>query len=116
MIFVGFGGSLTRDLRPGDLIVVLNVVAKTVAHGLRVVVLELPHLHRVSHALLVRSGPRYEGERNCGISHLVEHLVFRGTSSYPDSAALNVAVEALGGEINGLTQRDATTIHITVPP
>jgi predicted Zn-dependent peptidase len=96
--------------------IVLNAVGKTLANGLRVVVLELPHLHAVSLALLVRTGPRYETEAKNGISHLVEHLVFRGTVDHPDSSALNVAVEALGGEINGLTQRDATTIHMTIPP
>lgn len=95
---------------------VLNVVSKTLSNGLRVLVLELPHLHAVSHAFMLRTGPRYESEVDNGISHLVEHLVFRGTIDHPDSSALNVAVEALGGEINGLTQRDATTIHVTIPP
>lgn len=96
--------------------IVLNVVPKTLSNGLRVLVLELPHLHAVSHALLLRTGPRYERDEENGISHLVEHLVFRGTVDHPDSYALNVEIEGLGGEINGLTQRDATTIHLTVPP
>jgi predicted Zn-dependent peptidase len=107
---------LTRDRGTGAVAIVLNVVPKTLSNGLRVLVLELPHLHAVSHALLVRTGPRYESPADNGISHLVEHLVFRGTIDHPDSYALNVAVESLGGEINGLTQRDATTIHLTVPP
>lgn len=94
----------------------LEVVPKTLTNGLRVLVLRLPHLHSVSHAFMVRTGPRYEREVENGISHLVEHLVFRGTEGHPDSYALNVAVEDLGGEVNGLTQRDATTIHLTVPP
>jgi predicted Zn-dependent peptidase len=107
---------LTRDHRFVAVGIVLNAVPKTLSNGLRVLVLELPHLHAVSHALLLRTGPRYESEADNGISHLVEHLVFRGTIEHPDSYALNVAVEGLGGEINGLTQRDATTIHLTVPP
>lgn len=95
---------------------VLNVVRKQLPNGLTVLVLELPHVHSVSHALMVRAGPRYEVEENNGISHLVEHLVLRGTKQHPDSLQFHVAVEALGGEINGLTQRDASTIHLTVPP
>lgn len=94
----------------------LQVARKQLSNGLRVLVLQLPHLHSVSEALLVRTGPRYESEASNGISHLVEHLVFRGTELHPDSYTLNVAIEALGAEINGLTQRDATTIHLTVPP
>src|SRR5687768_18564645 len=65
---------------------------------------------------MVRGGPRYESLRENGISHLVEHLVLRGTRTHPHSRDFHVAVEAIGGEINGLTQRDACTIHITVPP
>jgi predicted Zn-dependent peptidase len=95
---------------------VLTVAERTLSNGLRTLVLQLPHLHSVSEALCVRTGPRYESSTDNGISHLVEHLVFRGTALYPDSAAFNTAVEAIGGEINGLTQRDATTIHLTVPP
>ena len=95
---------------------VLKVVHGTLSNGLRVIVLQLPHVHAVSLALMVRAGPRYETLDSNGISHLVEHLLFRGTDQHPSSYALNVAIEALGGEINGLTQRDATTIHMTVPP
>src|SRR5687768_6077802 len=65
---------------------------------------------------MVRGGPRYESLRENGISHLVEHLVLRGTRTHPHSRDFHVAVEAIGGEINGLTQRDAVTIHLTVPP
>jgi predicted Zn-dependent peptidase len=95
---------------------VLDVVRRTLPNGLAVLVLELPHLHSVSLALMVRSGPRYESATEQGVSHLVEHLVFRGTVPHPDGRSLNFAVEAIGAEINGLTQRDATTIHMTVPP
>lgn len=94
----------------------LSVARHTLSNGLRIIVLKLPHLHSVAHALMVRSGPRYETPEQNGISHLVEHLLFRGTERHPSSFAINSAVEALGAEINGLTQRDATTIHMTVPP
>ncbi|MGF1511937.1 MAG: M16 family metallopeptidase [Myxococcota bacterium] len=94
----------------------LNADIRTLSNGLRVVLLDVPHVHSASCALMVRSGPRYERPEENGIAHLVEHLLFRGTRSHPSSFDFHVAVESLGGEINGLTQRDATTIHITVPP
>ncbi|MCB9653940.1 MAG: insulinase family protein [Deltaproteobacteria bacterium] len=94
----------------------LQVVQRTLSNGLRVLVLKLPHVHAVSHALFVRGGSRFEDEESSGISHMVEHLLFRGTVPHPDSLSFNVAIEAVGGEINGLTQRDAVTIHVTVPP
>lgn len=94
----------------------LTAVRRNLPNGLRVIVLQLPQLHSVASALMVRAGPRYETAATNGLSHLVEHLLFRGTERHPSSYDLNAAIEALGGEVNGLTQRDATTIHMTVPP
>ncbi|HJL40180.1 MAG TPA: pitrilysin family protein [Myxococcales bacterium LLY-WYZ-16_1] len=95
---------------------VLNVALRTLSNGLRIVALELPHVHSMSAALMVRTGPRFERPEENGIAHLVEHLLFRGTESHPTSVDFHAAVERVGGEVNGLTQRDATTVHITVPP
>lgn len=85
------------------------------SNGLRVIVVPLPHLHSVAMSMSVRSGSRHEQPATNGLSHLVEHLLFRGTLDHPSSFAFNAAVESLGGEVNGLTQRDATTIHMTFP-
>lgn len=85
-------------------------------NGLRVVVLGLDHVHATTCALLVKAGPRYETPATNGLSHVVEHLLFRGTRAHPSSLSFHSAVEALGGEINGMTQRDAMTLYITVPP
>jgi predicted Zn-dependent peptidase len=95
---------------------VLNADIRTLSNGLRVVLLNLPHVHSACSALMVRAGPRYERREENGMAHLVEHLLFRGTHSHPSSLEFHAAVEAVGGEINGLTQRDATTVHLTVPP
>lgn len=107
---------LTHRRGSGGLVLVLTVVQRRLSNGLRTVVLPLPHLHQASCALMVKAGPRYETPSTNGLSHLVEHMVFRGTKRHRTSALLNAAIENLGGEINGLTQRDATTIHLTVPP
>jgi predicted Zn-dependent peptidase len=95
---------------------VLTVASRTLSNGLTVLVLRLPHLHAVTESLMVRGGPRYERPEDNGLTHLVEHLLFRGTQQHPDGLSFHVAVEALGGEINGVTQRDACTVHLTVPP
>ncbi len=94
----------------------LDLVHRTLPNGLRVVLIDLPHVHSVSCAFMVRAGPRFERPEENGLSHLVEHLLFRGTRARPSSLAYHVAVEDIGGEVNGLTQRDATTIHMTVTP
>lgn len=94
----------------------LTVESRVLENGLTVLVLRLPHVHAVTASFLVRGGPRYERPEDNGLTHLVEHLLFRGTKAHPDGLSYHVAVEALGGEINGITQRDACTVHLTVPP
>ncbi len=94
----------------------LAPVRQLLSNGLPILVIERPHLHVVSVALAVRAGPRYETRATAGLSHFVEHLVFRGTRNHPSSVALNRALESLGAEINGMTQRDALTLHVNLPP
>ncbi|MBI4821327.1 MAG: insulinase family protein [Deltaproteobacteria bacterium] len=93
----------------------LRVTRQRLDGGLRVLVLELPHLHSVTLAFMVKAGPRFETPEQNGVSHMVEHLLLRGTELHPTSFALSSAIEVLGGDINGLTQRDAMTIHMSVP-
>jgi predicted Zn-dependent peptidase len=57
-------------------------------------------------ALYVRAGSRHETREVNGVSHLLEHLFFRGSAGWPDSVAMNAAVEAAGGNLNGVTARD----------
>jgi predicted Zn-dependent peptidase len=75
-------------------------------NGLRVVTVELPHLHTGMIAAYVRAGSRHEdGVRN-GVSHFLEHLFFRGSQGFPDGRAMNALVEDCGGSLNGVTTRD----------
>ncbi|MEO0815202.1 MAG: pitrilysin family protein, partial [Myxococcota bacterium] len=51
-------------------------------------------------------GSRHESARTNGITHMLEHMLFRGTASFPDATALNAAAEDLGGFLEGATYRD----------
>ena len=75
-------------------------------NGLRVVTIELPHLHTGMAAVYVRAGSRHESERTNGVSHFLEHLFFRGSAGHPDGKRMNVLVEDCGGALNGVTARD----------
>jgi predicted Zn-dependent peptidase len=75
-------------------------------NGLRVVTVELPHLHAGMVAVYVRAGSRHEDIRRNGVSHFLEHLFFRGSAGYPDGRAMNALVEDCGGSLNGVTTRD----------
>ena len=47
------------------------------------------------YALAVRAGPRFEGPRSAGLSHLVEHMLFRGTRRHPCSRDFHEAIETI---------------------
>ncbi len=84
-------------------------------NGLRIVTQEMPHTRSVSVALFVGVGSRHEDDRHAGLSHLLEHLVFKGTTAYPDPGALSVAVEGCGGSANASTDREITVYTARVP-
>ncbi|HEY7725854.1 MAG TPA: pitrilysin family protein [Anaeromyxobacteraceae bacterium] len=88
---------------------------RVLSNGLRVVTVPAPDLHSAMVALYVRVGSRHEAPAQNGVSHFLEHLFFRGSEGYPDTAAMNALVEAAGGSLNGITARDHgcyyTTLH-----
>src|SRR5277367_2852565 len=85
-------------------------------NGLTVVTVELPHLHSVSIVMYARVGSRYEAPADNGLSHFLEHMLFRGTEQLPDAYALNHAIEALGGTLYAETGRDCSLYQISLHP
>src|SRR5512133_3228410 len=75
-------------------------------NGLRLMTVEMPHLHSAEMLCYVGVGSRHEEETDAGISHFLEHMLFRGTSDYPDSLSLEQAFEALGGMVNASTDAE----------
>lgn len=62
----------------------------------------------------VRVGSRYEEDRVAGITHFIEHLIFKGTEK-GEGYEIAPQIEALGGNINAFTSYDNTVYHIVVP-
>jgi predicted Zn-dependent peptidase len=75
----------------------------------------MPHARSVSAALFVGVGSRHEDEAAAGLSHLLEHLVFKGTASFPDPGSLSELVEGCGGSVNASTDRELTAYTARVP-
>lgn len=88
----------------------------TLANGLRVLVAPLPHIQSVTMGVFVKAGSRFEDERTNGLSHFLEHMLFRGTERYPSSYALNLAIEEAGGTLYGATHTDYTLYSTALPP
>jgi predicted Zn-dependent peptidase len=84
--------------------------------GAGFVAVEMPHLHQAVCALFVGSGARYEPKRLRGISHLLEHMVFKGTERFADSLALCAAAEECGGSLDAETHFEYTAFWLPIAP
>jgi predicted Zn-dependent peptidase len=85
-------------------------------NGLRVITVEMPHLHSVEMACYVGVGSRHEAEEVAGISHFLEHMLFRGTADHPTSLDLERAFEVIGGAVNAVTDAETTCYHSRLHP
>ncbi len=83
----------------------------TLANGVRVAVLELPHLDSACVSVFVRTGSCHEGRAASGISHVVEHMAFKGTHTR-SCQQINLDAERLGAEVNAHTDKDHTAYHM----
>lgn len=92
----------------------VTVERVTLDNGLRVVVVPLDHLHTATVVLYAKGGSRVESAAENGLSHFVEHMLFRGTGRYPSSYALNFAIESLGGTLYAETGRDYSMFQVAL--
>ena len=88
----------------------------TYANGLRLLVAPLPHLHSVEVICYVAVGVRNETPELAGVSHFLEHMVFRGNEKYPSGPLIEQAFERLGGSVNAATDAETTCYDATVHP
>jgi len=75
----------------------------------------LPERASVAVAFLVGVGSRHETDAESGISHFVEHMVFKGGVRFPTARAVSEAIEGVGGVLNAATDREATVFWTRVP-
>jgi len=80
----------------------------TLDNGLRLITATMPHTQAVSLNLFIGVGSRYEAGAEAGISHFIEHLLFKGTAKRPTAREISEAIERVGGILNGGTDKELT--------
>lgn len=85
----------------------MSVRSTTLANGMTVVTDAMPHLESASMGIWVKAGSRSEMGNEHGISHLLEHMAFKGTTSR-SALAIAEAIEDVGGELNAATSIEHT--------
>ncbi len=86
----------------------------TLSNGVQVVLTSMPHAQSVAVGVWVRAGGRYESAEQSGISHFLEHLLFKGTRRRA-CEQLKRHIEGVGGSLNGFTAEEFTCYMAKVP-
>ncbi len=87
----------------------------TLANGLTIVTAELPHTHSATVSIYVGAGSRYETDEEAGLSHFLEHMLFKGASRRKTAREISEAIETFGGTHNAATDREVTVYYAKVP-
>ena len=78
-------------------------------NGLRIISDFMPDTKSVSLGFFVGTGSRHETESRAGISHFLEHMLFKGTKKRPTPREISITVESLGGVLNAGTGKEITS-------
>src|SRR6476620_546764 len=88
--------------------------SKTVLdNGIRIVSHEMPEHRSVSLGIWVENGSRHESEAENGLSHFIEHLLFKGTARR-SAAQIAEEMDAVGGVLNAFTSKEHTCYYAKV--
>jgi predicted Zn-dependent peptidase len=82
-------------------------------NGVRLVTEAMPHVRSVAVGVWVDTGSRVEPVERGGISHLIEHLVFKGTATR-SAEAIARAVDSVGGHMDAFTAKEHTCFYVSV--
>ena len=80
----------------------------TLDNGLRLLTAVMPHTRSVAISFFIGAGSRYEEDKNAGISHFIEHMLFKGTEKRPAAADVCTVIEGVGGMLNAGTDKELT--------
>ncbi len=81
-------------------------------NGVRLIIAPMPTLASVTVAVWVKTGSRNETDKLSGISHFLEHMVFKGGKKRTTAKEIAEAVDAIGGEFNAGTSKEWTNFYI----
>ena len=90
-----------------------EIEATTLANGIRVVTEQMPHVRSVSMGIWIGTGSRRETPEENGISHFIEHMVFKGTKN---RSAEDIArsVDSIGGGLDAFTSKEMVSYNTKV--
>jgi predicted Zn-dependent peptidase len=83
----------------------------TLDNGLRILTAPMPSTRSVSVSVYLGAGSRFEAPAEAGLSHMAEHLCFKGTERRPTPREISQIVDSVGGSLNAATDRELTVYY-----
>jgi len=90
----------------------INHTLHILKNGLKVILMRIPTLSSVTLAIAIRSGPHFECKEVNGVSHFLEHIIFRGSKKRKSKAMLYEPIESCGARMGGSTKRECTIFYV----
>lgn len=90
----------------------MSIRPHTLRNGLRVVTVPLHDTKAVTVFVFAKVGSRYESKQINGISHFIEHLMFKGTKKRPTTLSIAKELDGVGAQYNAMTSKDWTGYYV----
>src|SRR6187455_334099 len=89
------------------------IVKEVLPNGLTLVTESMPHVRSVAVGVWLKRGSRHETPAQTGISHFIEHMVFKGTKTRP-AEVIAAQVDSIGGHMDAFTAKEYAAFHLKV--
>ena len=89
------------------------IINHTYPNGIRLVLEKIPTVRSVTIGLWIGTGSRDENEKNNGISHFIEHMLFKGTETR-NAREIAESFDRIGGQVNAFTSKEYTCLYARV--
>lgn len=90
----------------------MKIKDQKLSNGLRFIEAPMPGTRTATVLIIYKTGSKYENRQTSGISHFVEHVMFKGTEKRPDAALISSELDSIGGEYNAFTSKEFTGYYI----
>ena len=80
----------------------------TLKNGIRILTSQMTHVRSVSIAYFFGVGSRYEDAEIAGVSHFIEHMLFKGSQRFPTAQLISETIEGVGGVLDAATDKELT--------
>ncbi len=81
-------------------------------NGLRYILAPMPQVKSATVLVMVEAGSRYEDKQNNGVSHFLEHMMFKGTKKRPSKIEISKLLDGIGASFNAFTSKEYTGFYV----